>query len=180
MKGKFLRKSIFFLVAAISLLAAHELWAAPEPAGRAEILTGTVTVERDGKPEALKAGDPVFVKDRIITGPESSAEIAFVDLSRMKLAANTDLEITGYLYDPGEKTRQGLISLTFGKARFAVRDFQEFRDKRFRVKTGTAFVGSRDTDFIVAYDRDLPWDGVRREGLAVCAVPGKFHHRDKL
>ncbi|MGA2403029.1 MAG: hypothetical protein ABSG91_15205 [Syntrophobacteraceae bacterium] len=58
------------------------------------------------------------------------------------------------------------ISLTSGKVRFAVHDLQEFRDKRFRVKTRTAVVGSRDTNFIVAYDRELPGDGVRREGLA--------------
>jgi hypothetical protein len=69
----------------------------------------------------------------------------------MKLAANTSLEITEYLYNPAEKTRQGLVSLTVGKARFAVQDLQDFRDKRFRVQTRTALVGSRDTDFIVEF-----------------------------
>jgi hypothetical protein len=101
-----------------------------------------------------------------MTGPESSAEIVFADNSRMKIASNTDLEITGYLYNPAEKIRQGLISLTSGKARFTVEDLQEFNDRRFRVQTRTAIVGSRDTDFIVAYDPELPRDEVCRDGLS--------------
>jgi len=154
------------VTAAISLLlAAPQLRAEPELAGRAEILTGTVTVERAGKQEALKTGDPVFIKDRILTGADSSAEIVLVDLSRMKLAADTGLEIAGYVYNPSEKIRHGLISLTAGKARFAVQDLQEFNDTRFRVQTGTAVAGSRDTGFIVAYDRELPRDEVCRQGL---------------
>jgi len=165
-----LRKSIFLLIAAILLIAATQLWAEPKPSGRVEALRGTVSFERAGKLEDLKAGDPVFIKDRIITGAESAAEIVFVDQSRMKLAANTDLEITGYLYDPAGKIRQGLISLTSGKARFAVEDLHGFNDRRFRVQTRTAVVGSRDTDFIVAYDQELARDEVCRDGLtaALC------------
>ena len=162
---------LFFAAFAIAFLfAAPQVWAEAEPAGRVEILRGNVTFERAGKLEALKAGDPVFVRDRIMTGPESAAEIVFVDKSRMKIAANTDLEITGYLYNPAEKIRQGLIWLTSGKARFSVEDLQEFDDRRFRVHTRTAIVGSRDTDFIVAYDPELPRDEVCRDGLtaALC------------
>jgi hypothetical protein len=154
--GRSPRKSIFALAAAVLLLAASQLRAAPEPAGKADILTGTVTVERAGIQDVLKPGDPLFLKDRIQTGAGSSAEIVFADSSRMKLASNTSLEITEYLYNPAEKTRQGLISLTSGKARFAVQDLQDFRDRRFRVQTRTAVVGSRDTDFIVAFDPQVP------------------------
>ena len=104
------------------LLGAPQLPAAPELAASADVITGTVTVDRAGKQEPLKAGDPVFVKDRISTGAGSSAEIVFIDRSRMKLAADTSLEIAGYVYNRSEKIRQGLISLTYGKARFAVQD----------------------------------------------------------
>lgn len=165
--GKIAAKILFSLTAAIAfLLAAPQVWAEPEPAGRTEILTGTVGVERAGKQEAIKPGDPVFVKDRIFTGADSSAEIVFIDRSRMKLAADTSVEIADYLFNPAEKIRHGLISLSSGKARFAVEDLPEFNDRRFRVQTRTAVVGSRDTDFIVAHDRELPRDEVCREGLA--------------
>ncbi len=154
------------LTVAMFMVTAHRSWAAQEVAGLAGIVAGTVTVERAGMQETLKAGDPVFVKDRILTGAGSSAEIALVDRSRMELAADTSLEITQYLYNPAAKIRYGLISLSFGKARFSVQDPEEFNDRRFRVLTGTAVVGSLDTDFVVAYDRELPRDEVCREGLA--------------
>ena len=155
--GRIAARVFFYAAAAVAFcIAAPQVWAEPNPAGRIEILRGTVNFERAGKLEALKAGDHVFIKDRIITGPESAAEIVFADKSRMKIAADTDLEITGYLYNPAERIRQGLISLISGKARFAVEDLQEFNDRRFRVQTRTAIVGSRDTDFIVAYDPELP------------------------
>jgi hypothetical protein len=129
-----------------------------------------VTFERAGEQGFLKDGGPVFVKDRIITGLESYAEIVFVDESRMKLAANTDLEISGYVYDPAGKTRQGLISLTYGRARFAMRELQEFGDRQFRVQTPVGVAGSSDTDFIVACDRERPKDEVCPGGLmsALC------------
>jgi hypothetical protein len=161
------KKILISLAASIVfLVAAPQVWAEPELAGRAEILTGTLTVERAGKRETIKAGDPVFIKDRVFTGADSSAEIVFIDRSRIKLAANTGVEITDYLFDLTEKVRHGLISLTSGKARFAVQDLHEFNDRLFRVQTRTAVVGSCDTDFIVAYDRELPRDEVCRQGLA--------------
>jgi hypothetical protein len=165
--GRIAASVLFFAALAfVFLLAAPQVRAERIPAGRVEILRGNVTFERAGKLETLKAGDPVFIKDRITTGPESAAEIVFVDKSTMKIAANTDLEITEFLYNPTDKIRQALISLTSGKVRFAVEDLQEFNDKRFRVQTSTAIVGSRDTDFVVAYDPELPRDEVCREGLA--------------
>ena len=165
--GRMAARTFFFAASAIAfLLAALQVWAEPEPAGRVEILRGKVTFERAGKLEALKARDPVFIKDRIITGPESAAEIVFADNTRMKIAPDSALEITDYLYNPAEKIRQGLISLISGKARFTVEDLHEFNDRRFRVQTRTAIVGSRDTDFIVAYDPEQPRDEVCREGLS--------------
>jgi hypothetical protein len=158
------------MMAAVFLLSAHQALFAAEPVGKADALTGTVNFERAGKQDVLKPGDPLFLKDRIQTGAGSSAEIVFVDESRMKLAANTNLEITEYLYNPTEKNRQGLVSLAYGKARFAVQDLQEFHDKRFRVQTRTAVVGSRDTDFVVAFYLEAPDGQASGEGLlsALC------------
>ncbi|MHC1724878.1 MAG: FecR domain-containing protein [Syntrophobacteraceae bacterium] len=157
------RAASLFL-AALFLFGATYAWSA-EQVGRADSLTGKVSVERAGRQDSLKPGDPLFLKDRIRTGADSSAEIVLADESRVKLAANTTLEITEYLYNPTEKTRSGLLSMMSGKARFAVQDLQDFRDKRFRVQTQTAVVGSRDTDFIVASEPGALKDAACREGL---------------
>ena len=106
------------------------------PPDESKLLRGNVTFERAGKLEVLKAGDPVFVKDRIMTGPESAAEIVFADNSRMKIAANTALEITGYLYNPAEKIRQGLISLTRAKPGLPSRTFRNSMTGGFAFKPG--------------------------------------------
>lgn len=139
----------FALFIACLLFAQGMARGAVEPVGKAEGLTGTVQVERQGKTSAAKTGDPVFLGDRWKTLAESGLEIVFLDQSRVKMTAGTTLEITEYLYKPDEKTRQGLLSMVSGKARFVVQDLQEFKDKRFRVQTQTAVVGTRDTDFAV-------------------------------
>lgn len=163
-------KSIFVLTIVTFIAAVIKAGSAEEIAGRAENVTGALTVERNGRQGPLKTGDPVFIKDRIVTGAGGSAEIVLVDQSKMKLAADTSLEISGYRFNPTEKIRHGTISLNFGKARFSVQDFQEFNDTGFRVMTLTAVTGSCDTDFIVAYEPELPREEVCRGGLttALC------------
>lgn len=144
---------------------ANAVYGAPDPVGRASLVSGAVTVERTGRTEALKAESPVFMKDMLRTGESSAVEIAFPDGSRIKLAANTTLEITEYVYNPNQKVRQGLLSLVAGKSGLAVQELQEFRDKRFRVQTRTAVVGSRDTLFVVMQEPENSKDSVCSEGM---------------
>jgi hypothetical protein len=117
--------------------------------GKVASIHGTVQVEREGRSQTAKEGDRVYLLDRWRTQPESGVELVFLDDSRVKLAPNTVLEITEYVYKPEEKTRQSLVSMVSGKARFLVQDFQDYKERRFRVQTQTAIVGTRDTDFIV-------------------------------
>lgn len=146
------RMRLFFLLCALCCVS--PVFAAPEPVGKAETVRGVVTIEREGRSIVAKAGESVYLRDKLQTKSDSGVEIVFLDESRVKMASNSVLEITEFVYDPREKTRQGLLSMASGKARFMVQDLQDFKDKRFRVQTQTAIVGTRDTDFIV---------GVRRE-----------------
>jgi len=152
---------------ASGLVAARRSRAANEIAGKAEKVTGTVILGDDRR---LNAGDLIFAMDRISTGKDGSAEIVFIDGSRMKLAAETSLKITAYKFDPKEKIRYGIVWLSFGKVRFAVLELDDFNDRRFRVQTETAVAGSLDTDFIVAYEREIQRDEICRNGLttALC------------
>lgn len=141
-------RSLLIAALTVCLLFLHGMaLGAGEPVGKTDALTGTVQVEREGKTLSAKQGDPVYLGDRWKTRDASSLEIVFLDGSRVKMTAGTTLEITEYLYQPDEKNRQGLLSMVSGKARFVVQDLQEFKDKRFRVQTQTAIVGTRDTDF---------------------------------
>jgi len=54
-------------------------------------------------------------------------------------------------------------SVLVGKARFLVQDLQGYKEKRFRVQTQTAIVGTRDTDFVVGVVPEPPAGGICRE-----------------
>jgi hypothetical protein len=156
---------------ALLFAGAPAAWCA-DAVGKAESASGTVSVEREGKTEALKTGGPIYLHDSVKTGANSSVELVFLDESRVKMAESTVMEITEYLFNPSEKTRQGLLSMVSGKARFVVQDLQDYKDKRFRVQTQTAVVGTRDTDFVVSFDPRSKGHSGCREGFleAFCAA----------
>ena len=72
-----------------------------------------------------------------------------MDESRIRMAPNTILEITEYLYQPEKKKRKGLLSLWAGKARFIVNDLVDFAQKDFEVRTQAGIAGTRGTDFVM-------------------------------
>ena len=169
-EGMILRELIHVLVFLALVMSAHQAAAAVDVAGRAEIIAGAVSIERGGRQETLKAGDTVFVLDRITTGAGSSVEVVLSDGSRMKLAADTGLEITAYEYDLARKTRHAFISLITGKARFFVQDFQEFDDRRFRVQDQDSRRRKPRYGLHRFLEPELPRDEVCRGGLtdALC------------
>lgn len=139
--------------------------AAGEPVGKVDTISGTVEIERQERVQPSMAGDPVYLQDRVHTRADSSAELLFLDNSRVKIAPNTVLEITEYLFNPDEKTRDGLFTMISGKARFLVQDLQAYKEKRFRVQTQTAVVGTRDTDFLVNVRPESEIDEECKESL---------------
>jgi hypothetical protein len=108
-----------------------------------------VTIQREGYGGPAAVNDPVYLRDNWQTQADSGAELVFVDDSRIQMGPLASLEITEYLYNPQEKKRDSLISMMSGKVRFVVQDLQDFKEKRMRVQTQTAVVGTRGTDFIV-------------------------------
>jgi hypothetical protein len=131
-------------------------WVMPAPAqadtqavGEIASLTGTLDLTREGKSRQAGIGDAVHLLDRLQTGPDSRAEIVFVDDSRVRMAPGTILEVTEYLYQPDQKKRQSLLSLWSGKARFLVSELVDYVQKGFEVQTPNGTAGVRGTDFIV-------------------------------
>lgn len=158
------------LVAVFCVAAAVDAPGALQPAGVAERLAGSATVEREGRAADIAGKDSIFVGDRVRTGAKSSVELVLRDGSRIAMAANTEIEIAEYRFAPVEKARKATILLVSGKALFAVRDLSGFQERRFRVETRAAVVGSRDTEFVVGQKPEAPRDAVCRGGLveALC------------
>ena len=120
-----------------------------EAVGEVVSFRGIVRIEREGNSWQVEVGEAVHPKDRLQTEADSRVEIVFVDASRVRIAPDSTLEITEYLYQPSEKKRKSLLSLWAGKARFIVSDLVDFMQKGFVVQTPNGTAGVRGTDFIV-------------------------------
>jgi len=123
------------------------------PVGEVRLLQGDVVAvhrEEDGVGYRLSIGDPVFQGDSIFTGDSGKVNIELNDGSRITLATQTRMVIDQSVYNPDQgKTRASFVSVIFGKARFAVRKLSGLVSSDFKVRTKTAVVGVRGSDFVV-------------------------------
>jgi len=135
--------------------------------GEVVSFNGIVRVEREGKSWQVTVGEEIQLHDQLKTGTDSRAEILFVDESRVRMAPNSTLEITEYLFKPVERKRKSKLSLWAGKARFIVNDLFGFKEKGYVVQTQNATAGTRGTDFVVEYSlADVPRSQARHPALA--------------
>lgn len=139
----------FLVIVAWSWLIPQPALAANEAVGKTSALTGSVSIQREGRSWQLQVGEDIHIHDRLQTGIDSRVEILFMDESRVRMAPNSTLEITEYIYQPEKKKRKGLLSLWAGKARFIVNDLVDFAQKDFEVRTQAGIAGTRGTDFVM-------------------------------
>ena len=71
-----------------------------------------------GSTAPLVVGAHIVHKERIHTSPAGTMQLLFTDKSSMSIAPNTDIVIDEYVYNPGAKDGQMLVSLTKGALRF--------------------------------------------------------------
>ncbi len=123
-----------------------------EPVGKIVLTRGDAIILHEGnKRTGYSAGKnlPIYNDDTLITGENGRVSIGLADGSRISLASNTRLKIDKAIYDPKKTTRFSLISLFNGKARFWVKKLVDFKRSGFTVKTKTAVLGVRGSDFVV-------------------------------
>jgi hypothetical protein len=103
----------FTIILAASLLAGTAGWAAtaaPKPAGVAIFATGEVIAYDHGdsaKVRSLAAGATVFEGDKVKTGANGRAALAFLDGSQMKLNYNTEVQLKSKEVE-GERNLRGI------------------------------------------------------------------------
>lgn len=172
--------SIFFISAILLTLPC--ISRAQETIGRFTYIEGIVKVYRNnstpgvdtpGVELLVKKGDPVYRNDIVVTEEDSKAKIRFKDDSVIRLAQNSRMKIDKYNDD------KRLMSLPRGKVRFVVSSLKRFDKRRgrpisFEVKTPTAVVGVRGTDFIVLQEKDGMGTFVKEGNVNVAAIEGEF------
>lgn len=112
---------------------------------------------------------PIFQDDTIITLKEGRIELLLSDGSKMTLASSTKLIISRHVYNTNFKTRSSFVEMTFGKVRFVVRKLTGFKQSKFNIKTKTAILGVRGSDFVVFADDEMT-EIVTNEGTRLDAV----------
>ncbi|MCP4345313.1 MAG: FecR domain-containing protein [Desulfobacterales bacterium] len=97
---------------------------------------------------------PLFKGDRIISKDKGRIQFKFSDGTTLTMASNSKLTITQSIYEPKAESRSSFIKMGFGKIRFIVRKFTGFKVSEFKVKTKTAVIGVRGSDFIISSSED--------------------------
>jgi hypothetical protein len=157
------------------------------PIGEVQLVQGEVSVLHADEPDTgyqVTSGIPLFKGDTLVTGQNGKVSFKFNDGSVLTLATETRLVLNESIYDP-EKTenRSSFISLGIGKIRCWVKQLTGFRRSEFQVKTKTAVVGVRGSDFIVEatedYTRVTTLDDTRLEVVSLYGLCEEFQDLDK-
>ncbi len=145
-------------VAAVALLAmATSAWSQSTAAsasdrlrvGTVKQVKGDVRLGLGNQSGAPSAGDAVTEGDRISTGKDGSASLILRDGTTIALGPNSSAQITQFQFDATTQQGNVLVELLQGSARFITGLLAKVNPERFKVKTPTAIVGVRGTDFIV-------------------------------
>ncbi len=117
--------------------------------GRIKVSTGAVYIERQGTRLPAPVGAPVRQADVVVTGPDGSAGITFVDDSLLSIGPDSVLALDRLSFDPtthggafDTSLRQGTLAGVSGKLAKQSPD-------AMKVRTPAAILGVRGTEFVV-------------------------------
>ena len=128
--------------------AAVAAWAAP--VGRVIMSAGSTSAVREGREVRLAFGSPIEAKDVLRTGPASSLQVSFSDESIKSLRENSELAVDEYQFTGAEDgTEKAIFRLIKGGFRAVTGLIGRTRHANYSVRTPTATVGIRGTDFAV-------------------------------
>lgn len=120
--------------------------------GQVKTLSGSATVQRDGKQMALWIGSKLFQKDTIITGSKGQIGMTFVDNTMFSAGPDTELALEQFSFDTTtyqgvfiSDIRRGTLAAVSGK-------IAKHSPGNMTVKTPSAILGVRGTRFLVAVE----------------------------
>lgn len=103
----------------------------------------------------LALNSRLFSRDSVQTSAQGRLEFRFDDGSRMDVGPSSQVTLDDYVYQPGGRGARASLAVARGAMRFRTGDMQ--RDG-LRIRTPTATMGVRGTDFVVVV---MPNGGTR-------------------
>ena len=135
------------------LFASFKTTAEQQPAvdvGNISELSGSARVLRE-KPYNAKLDFDIQQNDEAITTNGRMA-ITFLDNSKVKLTEHSQLTIDEYIFDPNPSKSKMAITFGLGTARFITGSLNKIDKSNIDLKTPTANIAIRGTDFTVTVD----------------------------
>ena len=147
------------LIAILLVFASFSKALAEESYGLLMIVKGQVQVAKaKAQPAGAKVGSKVYPQDTIITGKDSRAKIVMSDRNIINVLPETKIRIDQYINDTKEKNVR--LSLLEGKVRTNVEQKYDNNENKFEIKTPSAVVGVRGTQFLTSFQKSKNTTGV--------------------
>jgi hypothetical protein len=138
---------LVILAAAVLATASHA-----SDVGQIKNASGAVHVERDGQRFAAMTGMGVKQADVIVTGADGSVGVTFLDNSLFSLGPSSTLAIDRYVFDGTTHDGQFDASLKRGTLAVVSGRMVKRSAESMRVRTPSAIMGVRGTEFVVKVD----------------------------
>ncbi len=110
-------------------------------------------LERAKSKSALTRNSGILSNDLVIVGSNTTAELKFVDNTNVKITANSRLLIDDFVYDPKNADAGKLgLKVALGSVRYASGQIAKNNPQQVNIKTPTATIAVRGTDFSMTVD----------------------------
>jgi hypothetical protein len=110
---------------------------------------GEVHLGKDAGRAAPVSGDAVRLGDRLRTGETGGASIVLKDGTVLTVGPNSTVDLSQFQFNSTTQEGNFLLDLLQGSVRVVTGLMTKVNPERFKVRTPTAVVGVRGTDFIV-------------------------------
>jgi hypothetical protein len=123
--------------------------AAGEDIGQIKTLTGEVYIVRQQVKRLAQAGDRLEPTDAIITGPDSSVGITFIDNSRFSAGPRSHIELEQFQFDPTTYEGASSTKLQHGTLAIISGHIAKRSPDAMKVRTPTTILGVRGTRMLL-------------------------------
>ncbi len=144
------RSAIFFMAAALACAGAAV--AQDTHVALFKNVSGDVKLVRGDTTVVPVAGTPIMRSDVVISGPNSTGGIVFVDGTTLAVDASTEVEVRRYVFQPEAKQFDFALYLKKGSAIYSSGKLGKLSPGSVDLSTPRAAIGVRGTRFILTAD----------------------------
>ena len=113
--------------------------------------SGNGAISRQTQEFVAEVGSGVEFMDSLMTGNGRMA-VEFLDASQIRITENSTVVIDQFVYDANPDNSKMALSFAKGTARFISGSIGKMKKENIKLKTNTATIGIRGTDFTVTVD----------------------------